>query len=123
MPIATYDLVALDCPDPTSLAAFYQGILGGEIKSSSEDWYVLHLPGNARIAFQRAEDHRPPEWPRGDRNSQQAHLDFDVTDIGPAEEEVLALGATPLDLDDQGGERRFRVYADPAGHPFCLCWE
>ncbi|MGW0790554.1 VOC family protein [Streptomyces sp. NPDC002911] len=121
MPIATYGLVALDCPDPRSLAAFYQSVLGGEVKNDDEDWYVLHAMGGARIAFQRVADHRPPEWPRGDRNSQQEHLDLDVTDIERAQEEVLALGATPLDIDDRGGERAFRVYADPAGHPFCLC--
>ncbi|MEV8229102.1 VOC family protein [Streptomyces sp. NPDC079167] len=123
MPIATYTLIALDCRDPWSLAGFYQGVLGGEITKYDDDWYDLHVPGGVRIAFQRAADHRPPEWPRGDRNSQQAHLDFDVVDVERAQEEVLALGATPLDLDDRGGERRFRVYADPAGHPFCLCWQ
>ncbi|MFE9822345.1 VOC family protein [Streptomyces sp. NPDC005791] len=121
MPIATYGLVALDCPDPESLAAFYQAVLGGEVDRYDEDWYVLHAPGGSRIAFQRATDHRPPEWPRGDRNSQQGHLDLDVPDIERAQEAVLALGATPLDIDDRGGERQFRVYADPAGHPFCLC--
>ncbi|MFE4689755.1 VOC family protein [Streptomyces sp. NPDC056749] len=122
MPVATYSLVALDCPDPRSLAAFYRSVLGGEVRNDYPDWYDLYAPGGARIAFQEAPDHRPPEWPRGDRNSQQGHLDFDVTDIERAQEEVLALGATPLDLDDRGGERKFRVYADPAGHPFCLCW-
>ncbi|MER5550404.1 VOC family protein [Streptomyces sp. NPDC002793] len=121
MPVATYGLVALDCPDPRSLAAFYQAVLGGEVKPYDEDWYVLHVPGGSRIAFQRAPDHRPPEWPRGDHDSQQAHLDLDVPDIERAQEAVLALGATPLDVDDRGGERKFRVYADPAGHPFCLC--
>ncbi|MEU1125416.1 VOC family protein [Streptomyces sp. NPDC005899] len=120
MPVATYSLVALDCPDPAALAEFYRGVLGGEVEKGSDDWYVLNVPGGARIAFQRAPGHRPPDWPRGD-NSQQEHLDLDVVDIEQAEREVLALGATPLDLDDHGGERGFRVYADPAGHPFCLC--
>ncbi|MFF3980494.1 VOC family protein [Streptomyces sp. NPDC055808] len=121
MPIATYCLVALDCPDPEALAAFYAAVLGGEVKNDHEDWYELNATGGHRIAFQRAPGHTPPEWPRGDRNSQQAHLDFDVQDIDAAEQQVLSLGATPLDLDDRGGERGFRVYADPAGHPFCLC--
>ncbi|WP_069174068.1 VOC family protein [Streptomyces griseus] len=123
MPVATYSLVALDCPDPQVLAEFYQGVLGGEIGTYSDDWYTLDVPGGARIAFQRATGHTPPEWPRGDRNSQQAHLDLDVEDLDRSQEQVLALGATPLDLDDRGGERGFRVYADPAGHPFCLCRE
>ncbi|AEN08370.1 MULTISPECIES: VOC family protein [unclassified Streptomyces] len=121
MPIATYSLVALDCPDPQALAGFYRSVLGGEVSNTSDRWYELRVPGGARIAFQEAPDHRPPAWPQGDHDSQQAHLDFDVTDIDRAQEEVLALGATPLDLDDRGGERGFRVYADPAGHPFCLC--
>lgn len=121
MPIATYSLVALDCPDPQALAGFYRSVLGGEISNTSDRWYELRVPGGARIAFQEAPDHRPPAWPQGDHDSQQAHLDLDVADIDRAQEEVLALGATPLDLDDLGGERDFRVYADPAGHPFCLC--
>lgn len=123
MAIATYCLVALDCPDPEALAAFYAAVLGGEVKNDDEGWYDLYAPGGHRIAFQRAPGHAPPEWPRGDRNSQQLHLDFHVRDMDAAEEQVLALGATPLDLDDHGGERGFRVYADPAGHPFCLCQE
>ena len=61
----------------------------------------------------------PPDWPNAD--SQQLHLDFDVPDIDAAQAQVLALGATPLYLDDEGGTRGFRVYADPVGHPFCLC--
>lgn len=43
------------------------------------------------------------------------HLDIDVADVDAAERAVLALGATRL--SDAGG---WRVYADPAGHPFCL---
>ena len=40
MAIADFALVALDCPDPTTLAAFYQDVVGGEIKqaTASEDW-------------------------------------------------------------------------------------
>ncbi|MCX4231461.1 VOC family protein [Streptomyces ortus] len=121
MAIATYSLVALDCPDPPALAEFYAGVLGGEVKRDSDDWYDLHVPGGHRIAFQRVPEHRPPNWPSADGGSQQLHLDFDVPDLDEAEAQVLALGATPLDLDDEGGRRGFRVYADPAGHPFCLC--
>ncbi|MBQ0853667.1 VOC family protein [Streptomyces sp. NPDC057620] len=121
MAIATYSLVALDCPDPPALAGFYAGVLGGEVKRYSDDWYDLHAPGGHRVSFQRAPDHRPPNWPSADGGSQQLHLDFDVPDLDEAEAQVLALGATPLDLDDEDGRRGFRVYADPAGHPFCLC--
>ncbi|MHC5256401.1 VOC family protein [Streptomyces sp. UC4497] len=121
MAVAQYSLVAVDCPDPAALAGFYAALLGGEIKQDDEDWYDLYVPGGHRIAFQRAPGHRPPRWPHAEDNSQQLHLDFDVTDMAAAEAEALALGAMPLDLDDQDGQRDFRVYADPAGHPFCLC--
>ncbi|TXL85649.1 VOC family protein [Streptomyces sp. IB2014 016-6] len=121
MTSVTFSLVALDCQNPAALAEFYQGVLGGGISHDYEDWWVLREPGGARIAFQRAPGHRAPDWPRADSNSQQAHLDFEVADMAAAQEKVLALGATALDLDDDGGKRGFRVYADPAGHPFCLC--
>lgn len=123
MAIAEYRLVALDCPDPPALAGFYAGVLGGDVKQYNDDWYDLYVPGGQHLAFQRAPGHRPPDWPRADDNSQQIHLDFTVQDIDTAETQVLALGATPLDLDDENGRRRFRVYADPVGHPFCLCWD
>lgn len=121
MTSVTFSLVALDCSDPEALAEFYQGVLGGQISHDYEGWWELREPGGARIAFQRAPGHRAPDWPRADSDSQQAHLDLDVTDMEAAQEKVLALGATALDLDDEGGKRGFRVYADPAGHPFCLC--
>jgi predicted enzyme related to lactoylglutathione lyase len=50
--------------------------------------------------------------------SMQMHLDFLVDDADAAEARVLAAGATKFDF--QPGDH-FRVYADPAGHPFCLC--
>jgi predicted enzyme related to lactoylglutathione lyase len=45
-------------------------------------------------------------------------LDFGVPDLDQAQEYVLAQGA--MVLDDDSGERGWRIYADPAGHPFCL---
>jgi predicted enzyme related to lactoylglutathione lyase len=47
---------------------------------------------------------------------QQANLDLLVRDLDAAEAVVLERGATRL----KGGGERFRVFADPAGHPFCL---
>lgn len=125
-PVARLRTVVLDCPDPRRLAEFYAQIIGGTIEEEDEgDWVDLLAEGRVRVSFQRAADLRPPEWPRSDVNAQQIHLDLDggSTDeeIDAAQEKVLALGARPLDLDDDGGKRDFRVYADPAGHPFCLC--
>lgn len=124
--IADLQCVVLDCPDPVALAEFYRSLLGGTVNRQdrrwalSDDWATLHTPSGLVLAFQRAADHRPPRWPDPDR-PQQFHLDFGVPDLDRAEEQVLALGARVL--DDGGGERGWRVYADPAGHPFCLVRE
>lgn len=109
----------IDCPDPRSLAAFYSELLGWPIARDSEDWVVIEGPsGRPGVAFQQAPDLREPRWPDPER-PQQFHLDVLVEDIDAAEEKVLALGARRL----PGGGDDFRVYADPAGHPFCLVWE
>ncbi|MGW9306145.1 MULTISPECIES: VOC family protein [Streptomyces] len=119
MPIATLGAVVLDCPDPLALARFYAAVIGGTIKGDSDSRWVdlVDAPGTP-LAFQAAPGFVPPRWPRTD-GSQQFHLDLAVEDLDAAEREVLALGARPLDTEDR--KRSFRVYADPAGHPFCLC--
>ncbi|MEU2059914.1 VOC family protein [Streptomyces sp. NPDC013455] len=116
MALAKLDVVVLDCPDPRALAGFYAGVLGGTVEGDDE-WADLKVPGGPALAFQRAPGFVPPRWPAPD-HSQQFHLDLAVQDLDAAEEGVLELGAKPLDTDRS---RTFRVYADPAGHPFCLC--
>ncbi|WP_419995490.1 VOC family protein [Streptomyces boninensis] len=123
MAIAKLGPVALDCPDNRALAEFYRAILdGGEIKGdpAEPDWVEFAAPGGQVLAFQQSADYVPPDWPNGERG-QQFHLDLEVprAELDAAQERVLALGAKLL--DDQIGEGRWRVYADPAGHPFCLC--
>ena len=115
--IATFSLVALDCPDPRALGAFYAALTGWEVDPrSSDDWVQLNSGGGAALAFQHAPNHTPPVWPSDDR-PQQLHLDFDVPDLAAGEAAVLAIGARLADV--QPG-RTFRVFLDPAGHPFCL---
>jgi hypothetical protein len=60
--------------------------------------------------------HRPPTWP-GDERAQQLHLDFEVPDLDEGERRVLEIGARKAEV--QPG-KTWRVYLDPAGHPFCL---
>jgi catechol 2,3-dioxygenase-like lactoylglutathione lyase family enzyme len=104
--------VVIDCPDPTALAEFYAELLGLRVTYRSQDWVVVaESDTSSGIAFQLAPDHQPPQWPDPDR-PQQFHLDVMVEDIPTAELRVLALGARRLSGED--------VYADPAGHPFCL---
>ncbi|MFJ3232575.1 VOC family protein [Streptomyces sp. NPDC086787] len=117
MALARLGVVVLDCPDPSALAGFYAGLLGGTPDDNGE-WVDLRLPGGQALAFQAAPGFVPPNWPAPD-GSQQFHLDLVVDDLDTAEKGVLELGARPLDTADRS--RTWRVYADPAGHPFCLC--
>ena len=104
--------VVLDCPDPAALAGFYSRLLGQPITYRSENWVVVASDDTSSgLAFQLAPDHRPPTWPEP-AVPQQFHLDIMVESPADAGPLALALGATRLDGHS--------VYADPAGHPFCL---
>lgn len=106
----------IDCPDPSALATFYAELLGMIRVQDDGDFVVIgDAPDRPGVAFQRVPDHRSPRWP-DPAHPQQMHIDVRVDDLAAAGERVLALGATRL----PGGGPRFQVYADPAGHPFCL---
>jgi len=102
--------VVFDCSDPHRLAHFYSELLGLPVTRVDGDWVDIG-DGQTRLSFQ------PPRWP-DPAFPQQVHLDIHVDDPAAAEAKVLALGAARLPSTEPG----FRVYADPAGHPFCLEW-
>jgi len=116
--IARLGTVVFDCRDPHALARFYCELLGWHVTRVDGDWADIGDGRGVRFSFQHAPGHEPPRWP-DPRYPQQVHLDLDVDDIAEAEARVLALGATRLPSTEPG----FRVYADPAGHPFCLGFE
>ena len=70
------------------------------------------------LAFQLAPDLVTPTWP-DPAVPQQSHLDLTVDDLDESEAFALRLGARKVEGDVHGSG--FRVYLDPAGHPFCLC--
>lgn len=123
------DLIVLDCPDALVLGRFYADLLGWSVEDGADrDWTTLVPPGGGvtperpdgrpTLAFQRIDDWVEPTWPGG-AHPQQFHLDFAVTDIDAAEPAAVALGARVH--DHQPSETgSFRVYLDPAGHPFCF---
>jgi len=115
-PVARLQVIALDCPDPPALAAFYSGVLGAPVERTDDDWVQLAPASGTPLAFQQVDDHRPPQWP-GAEHPQQMHLDLEVDDLDAGEAAVVALGARKHDV--QPGTT-FRVFLDPAGHPFCL---
>lgn len=114
--------VVLDCPDPRTLGGFYAELLGGTVSpASTDEWVSLEGPASL-LSFQRVSDFESPSWPDG--VPQQVHLDLSVDEFARTHERVVALGAVALDPVGPpvaGDARTFRVYADPAGHPFCLC--
>jgi hypothetical protein len=121
MAIATMGITVFDCPHPRALADFYAAVVGGRVEGEG-DWVTLAVPGGSKLAFQEAPDHVAPDWPAA-HNGQQLHLDLYVPEdaMDEAERRVLELGAR-LEQGDDGRKRDFRVYRDPAGHPFCLCY-
>jgi catechol 2,3-dioxygenase-like lactoylglutathione lyase family enzyme len=101
----------IDCPDPRALAAFWSALLGQPVTYDSDDFVVVaESDHSSGLGFQLAPDHVAPTWP-DPRVPQQLHLDVMVEDPAAAGPDVVALGARHLAGD---------VYADPAGHPFCL---
>src|SRR3984957_16984194 len=113
--------IGVGVPDADVSARFWAAVLGWERVQETADFVDIAdaSDGRRRLVFQQVADYRPPGWPvQGP--PQQLHLDVRVDDLEIAEQRVRALGAAPL------GERVvlegeiYRVYADPAGHPFCL---
>lgn len=127
--------VVLDCTDARALAEFYRLLLGlryrpkdeppaaGEPDTAGQDWLVLQdSAGTARVAFQQVAELPEAAWPDGPV-PQQLHLDLTVPttpDLDVQHERALALGARLLDDRSDDPEEPLRVYADLAGHPFCI---
>ncbi|MEU4805645.1 VOC family protein [Actinosynnema sp. NPDC023587] len=127
--------VVLDCTDARSSAEFYRLLLdlsyrrgdeppaAGAVDERGTDWLVLRNPGGVQLAFQQVDRLPEASWPDPDPVPQQVHLDLTV-DSGEAldavHDRVLALGGRLLADRRDDPEEPLRVYADPAGHPFCV---
>jgi catechol 2,3-dioxygenase-like lactoylglutathione lyase family enzyme len=125
----------LDTTDPRRLAEFYRQLFGlryragdeppgpGQPDSHGQDWLILTSPGGgAVLAFQKVGELPEATWPDGPV-PQQLHLDTTVptmADLDVAHQRALALGARVLEDRSDDPEEPLRVYADPAGHPFCI---
>ena len=116
MAIAKQPVVVLDAPDAAELAEFYGKLLDWTVAVDEDGtWAEVTSDSWPPICIQQVEDYHAPSWP-GQAHPQQMHLDIKVDDFDTADAAVLKLGARRL----EGGGETFRVYADPAGHPFCL---
>ncbi len=127
--------VVLDCPDARALAGFYRELLGLRYRPGDEppppgrpdprgrDYLALRdQDGRPCLAVQQVPDFPGVTWPGGP-HPQQLHLDLTVTstaDLDAQHERALALGARLLADRSADPQEPLRVYADPAGHPFCI---
>jgi catechol 2,3-dioxygenase-like lactoylglutathione lyase family enzyme len=102
----------IDCPDPAALASFYSALLDLPVTYESDDFVVVSRNDTTSgLAFQLVPEHVPPRWP-DPAHPQQMHVDVMVDDVTAASAAAIELGARRLSADG--------VFADPAGHPFCL---
>ncbi|GGB15353.1 glyoxalase [Flexivirga endophytica] len=119
MAIARTPTLVIDCHDPGQLATFYGTLLDFAVKIDDDNsWAEIYTESWPPINFQQVADYHPPQWP-GQEHPQQMHLDVEVDDLDTAEGQTLELGATKHEV--QPNPSSFRVFLDPAGHPFCLC--
>lgn len=126
--------VVLDTTDARSLAEFYRQLLGLAYRPGDEappagvddpngrDWLVLRGGDEVSVAFQQVAVLPPATWPEG-QHPQMLHLDLTVPDAETLTRQrarATALGARLLwDRFDDPDEPLY-VFADPAGHPFCI---
>ncbi|MFC4079699.1 VOC family protein [Amycolatopsis samaneae] len=114
-------MVVFDAADIDAESTFWASLLGGHVFEDEAFHVVFDAAGKWRIGVQLAPNHVPPDWPRG--NPQQVHLDLHVDDPRTAHAEAIALGARLLRAaPDPESDEGHQVYADPAGHPFCIGW-
>jgi catechol 2,3-dioxygenase-like lactoylglutathione lyase family enzyme len=117
-PVGRLGATSIDCPDPAELADFYGRLLGMRRLVESPDGSVIAITDGANtLAMMRVDDHVPPSWPDAGQR-QQMHLDVSVDDLDEATARAVALGAR--EADNQPQPSLWRVFVDPAGHPFCL---
>ncbi|MCD9199773.1 VOC family protein [Aeromicrobium wangtongii] len=120
--VASIRTIVLECSAPEPLAQFWSAVLDRPIVNRDDDWWDLEpSPGGPRMAFQVSPGYEPPAWP-GTSGEQQSHLDLEVDDLETARARVLELGARQLSevIDESEDDGVWQVFADPAGHPFCL---
>ncbi|WP_263120737.1 VOC family protein [Cellulomonas sp. RIT-PI-Y] len=111
-------IVVFDAADLDAESSFWAGVFDGTVRRD-DDWHMVQVDGESKVGVQLAPGHTPPQWPDG-VPQQQIHLDLWVEDFAASHARVMELGARVL---SEAGDNNFQVYADPAGHPFCLCWE
>lgn len=124
--------VVLDSTDCRRLAEFYRELFGLEYRAGDEppppgesddkEWLTLRNSTGWQLSIQQTDGVRPSTWP-DDEVPQMLHLDTVVPtaeELEQQRERALALGAIQLLDRSDDAEEPLYVFADPAGHPFCV---
>jgi catechol 2,3-dioxygenase-like lactoylglutathione lyase family enzyme len=127
--------VVLDATDARAVAEFWRQLLGyvyrsgdeapplGQPDPQGEDWLVLRdRHGEVCLAVQQVAEQARATWPEP-QVPQQLHLDLTVGDVEALVEQrdrAISLGATVLRDRSSDPDEPLYVFADPAGHPFCI---
>ena len=119
MTVGRLTQLVLECDDAERLARFWQEVLDLPEPEGDSDWLTLRWEPVGRFSFHRVADYRPPPWP-GERGEQHVHFDLLVDNLRDASLAVERAGARPMTDILDPGPKSWRIYADPAGHPFCL---
>ena len=119
-PRFTLTAAVLGTPDPKGLARFYQRLLGWPIRDDEPDWATLRpADGGTGLSFQLEADHVPPVWPPVPGPSRCRRTSTWRSTTSPRHPPAEEAGAR-LPGRYTRATRSVRIYADPAGHPFCL---
>jgi hypothetical protein len=114
-------VVVFDAADLAAESSFWAAMLDGQVLADDRFHCVFDADERWVIGVQFAPDHVAPDWPDG--NPQQVHIDLHIDDPASAHAKAIALGARLLRAAaDPAAVQGHQVYADPAGHPFCLGW-
>lgn len=118
----TRQVVVLDAANVAEVSDFWAALLGGGVVDRDDGFHcVIDHEGRWVLGVQHNADHQPPDWPDG--NAQQVHLDLHVSDPEASLAHAIKVGARPLlTEDDPEADEGHHVFADPAGHPFCIGW-
>ena len=111
--------VMLDCPDAKALSAFYAELLGKPVTYEGDGMAMIGDDGAQPVMFQQVAD-----YTRAAVAGSGAPAAVPSRRHGGRRRRGRGGGAGARRHPAAAGEGdNWRVYADPAGKPFCLCWD
>ncbi|NYI08192.1 VOC family protein [Allostreptomyces psammosilenae] len=107
-------MVTVDCAEPRELAAWWRGVVGGEVVMDADGWYVVlsGRDGGPALGFQKVSEPTP--------GKNRLHLDLASADMAATVAELVAHGAKRVDEHALEDGFAWTVLEDPEGNAFCV---